>query len=138
MIREAEKGQAVKLREKIVGYHANALYLWALMQDMPTVSYTRSMAESEFKPKGSIRMAIEWLEWVPYKEKNPYSSPIKQRGEAYRWSQIARGRFSHADANCVPIPRVLLARTRLCAQLRERIERKMQEAHGRTVGRNQS
>ena len=31
-------------------------------------SYTRRMAENEFKPKGSIRMAIEWLEWVAYKE----------------------------------------------------------------------
>ena len=69
IIRETEKGQAVKLCEKIVGYDANALYLWALLQDMPTVSYTRRMAESEFKPKGSIRMAIKGLEWVPHKEK---------------------------------------------------------------------
>ena len=61
-IREAEKGQAAKLCEKIMGYDANALYLWALTQDMPTGSYTRRMAENEFKPKGSIRMAIEWLE----------------------------------------------------------------------------
>ena len=30
-IREAAKGQAAKLSEKIVGYDANALYLWALM-----------------------------------------------------------------------------------------------------------
>ena len=67
-IREAEKGQAAKLCEKIVGYDANALYLWALMQNMPTGSYTRRMAENEFKPKGSIRMAVEWLEWVAHKE----------------------------------------------------------------------
>ena len=39
-IREAEKGQAAKLCKKIVGYDANALYLWALMQNMPTGSYT--------------------------------------------------------------------------------------------------
>ena len=37
-IREAEKCQAAKLCEKIVGYDANALYLWALMQNMPTGS----------------------------------------------------------------------------------------------------
>ena len=67
-IREAEKGQAAKLCEKIVGYDANALYLWALMQNMPIGSYTRRMAENEFKPMGSIRMAIEWLEWVAHKE----------------------------------------------------------------------
>ena len=67
-IREAEKGPAAKLCEKIVGYDANALYLWALMQNMPTGSYTRRMAENKFKPKGSIQMAIEWLEWVAHKE----------------------------------------------------------------------
>ena len=61
-IREAEKGQAAKLCEKIVGYDANALYLWALMQNVPTGSYTRRMAENELKPKSSVRMAIEWLE----------------------------------------------------------------------------
>ena len=52
-----------------MGYDANALYLWALIQDMPTGSYTRRMVENEFKPKGSIRMAIEWLEWVARKER---------------------------------------------------------------------
>ena len=38
------------------------------MQNMPTGSYTRCMAENEFKPKGCIRMAIKWLEWVAHKE----------------------------------------------------------------------
>ena len=57
-IREAEKGQDAKLCEKIVGYDANALYLWAVMQNMPTGSYTRRLAENEFKLKGSIKMAI--------------------------------------------------------------------------------
>ena len=32
-IREAEKGQATKPCENFIGYDANALYLWALMQD---------------------------------------------------------------------------------------------------------
>ena len=68
-IREAEKGQDAKLCEKIVGYDANALYLWALMQNMPTGSYTRRLAENEFKPKSSVRMAIEWLEWVAHEER---------------------------------------------------------------------
>ena len=38
------------------------------MQDMPTGSYARRFAENEFKPKSSIKMAIEWLEWVGHKE----------------------------------------------------------------------
>ena len=37
-IREAEEGQDAKLCQKIVGYDANALYLWAIMQNMPTGS----------------------------------------------------------------------------------------------------
>ena len=67
-IREAEEGEAAKLCEKIVGYDANALYLLALMQDMPKGSYTRRLSDNEFKPKSSVRMAIEWLEWVANKE----------------------------------------------------------------------
>ena len=67
-LREAERGQAAKLSQKIVGYDANALYLWALTQDMPTGSYEQRLAENEFKPKGSIRMANDWLEFVAHKE----------------------------------------------------------------------
>ena len=68
-IRTAEEGEAAKLCEKIVGYDANALYLWPLMQNMPTGSYTRRLAENEFKPKSSIKMAIEWLEWVAHQDR---------------------------------------------------------------------
>ena len=39
------------------------------MQNMPAGSYTRCMAENEFKPKGSLRMAMEWLEWVAHEER---------------------------------------------------------------------
>lgn len=53
------RGQTVKLCEKIVGYDANTLYLWAIMQDIPTGSYTRCQAGNEFKPKSSIQMVIE-------------------------------------------------------------------------------
>ena len=35
--------------KKIVGYDANALYLWAIMQDMPTGSFTRRREETGFK-----------------------------------------------------------------------------------------
>ena len=67
-IREAEIGPAAKLCPKIVGYDTNALYLWALMQNMPTGSYTRRLGENEFKPKRSVRIAIGWLECVALKE----------------------------------------------------------------------
>ena len=48
----------------IVGYDANALYLWALMQDMPTGWYVRRHAENGFHPQQAQpygQMAIQWL-----------------------------------------------------------------------------
>ena len=48
----------------IVGYDANALYLWALMQDMPTGWYVRRRAENKFRPQQAQpygQMAIQWL-----------------------------------------------------------------------------
>ena len=65
-LREVEmeaKGQVPKECQKILGYDANALYLWAIMQDMPTGSYTRRRAETDFKPEHSRKMADEWLAW---------------------------------------------------------------------------
>ena len=48
----------------IVGYDANALYLWAIMQDMPTGWYTRRREENKFRPQQAQpygQMAIQWL-----------------------------------------------------------------------------
>ena len=50
----------------IVGYDANALYLWALMQDMPTGWYTRRREEKLFQPQQAQpygQMAVQWLTW---------------------------------------------------------------------------
>ena len=50
----------------IVGNDANALYLWALMQDMPTGWYTRRRAEKQFRPQPAQpygQMAVQWLTW---------------------------------------------------------------------------
>ena len=65
-IREKEmedQGKQAKTCQKIVGYDANALYLWAIMQDMPTGSFTRRQEETGSKRESSSRMATEWLEW---------------------------------------------------------------------------
>jgi len=48
---------------EIVGYDANALFLWAIMQQMPNGSYTRRREKTGFKKESSIKMASEWLEW---------------------------------------------------------------------------
>ena len=50
----------------IVGYDANALYLWAIMQDMPTGWYTRRREENKFRPQQAQpygQMAVQWLTW---------------------------------------------------------------------------
>ena len=50
----------------IVGYDANALYLWALMQDMPTGWYMRRREERQFRPQQAQpfgQMAVQWLTW---------------------------------------------------------------------------
>ena len=48
----------------IVGYGANALYLCALMQDMPTGWYTRRRLERKFRHQQAQpfgQMAVHWL-----------------------------------------------------------------------------
>ena len=50
----------------IVGYDANALYLWALMQEMPTGWYTRRREKMQFRPQQAQpfgQMAVQWLTW---------------------------------------------------------------------------
>ena len=54
---------------KIVGYDANALYLWAIMQDMPTGWYTRRREENKFRPQQAQpygQMAAQWLTSVSF------------------------------------------------------------------------
>ena len=55
-----------KTCKKIIGYDANALYLWSIMQEMPTGHFVRRKSENQFRretPRRYERMAIEWLEW---------------------------------------------------------------------------
>ena len=37
--------------QKIVGYDANVLYLWAMGQEMPEGMFVRRCAENQFKPE---------------------------------------------------------------------------------------
>ena len=53
-----------ELCRKIEGYDANALYLWTIMQDMPTGWYTRRREENGFRPQQAQpygQMAAQWL-----------------------------------------------------------------------------
>lgn len=54
-----------KTCEKIIGFDANALYLWSIAQEMPSGFFIRRMREDNFRP---IRHSIYtlmyiWMEW---------------------------------------------------------------------------
>lgn len=65
-LREPDVG---KLAARLEGYDANALYLWALMQDMPTEHPVRRLKETNYsyqKQDFFGQMAREWLEWIAH------------------------------------------------------------------------
>ena len=55
--------------KKIVGYEANALYLWALKQDMPTGPFTIRKREDNFRlvKRDRYLKAFYYLEWLKRK-----------------------------------------------------------------------
>ena len=62
--KEVTKIRGEETCRSIVGYDANAPYLWALMQDMPTGWYTRRREEKQFRPQQAQpfgQMAVQWL-----------------------------------------------------------------------------
>ena len=70
-LKEAKYGEAAKTCEGVTGFDCNALYLWCIMQDMPTGWFVRRRADNDFKPEKSHRQsrsATEWLEWVMTRE----------------------------------------------------------------------
>jgi hypothetical protein len=64
-IRPAEYDDPIQCK-KIIGFDANALYLWSIIQNMPTGHFARRTLETEFKretPRRYECIAIQWLEW---------------------------------------------------------------------------
>ena len=60
-----------KLCQSVIGFDANALYLWALSQQMPTGWYIRRRTENNFKledPFRQSKQATAWLKWIQYKQ----------------------------------------------------------------------
>ena len=65
-LRQNEYGETARQCRSIVGYDANALFLWSLMQYMPMGWYTRRREENDFRPESAQlygQMAAEWLTW---------------------------------------------------------------------------
>ena len=62
-------GEAAKTCQSIVGYDANALYLWCIMQDIPTGCYVKHKEEDQFKPHQPDvwgKTASEWIDWIAH------------------------------------------------------------------------
>ena len=60
------RDNATKPCGRIVGYDANALYLWALNQNMPTGTYVRRLKENDFRPEARDKYAsaYHWMDWL--------------------------------------------------------------------------
>ncbi len=59
------RGNPAKPVSKIVGFDANALYLWALTQPMPVGLYTTwTPSQDGLVPHKTWRAADEWLAWI--------------------------------------------------------------------------
>ena len=99
----------------IVGYDANALYLWALMQDMPTGWYVRHREENGFRPQQAQpygQMAVQWLTWeaakngctirhqVNGREKRIGKLPVDGWCAETRTAYQFHGCYFHGCTNC--------------------------------------
>ena len=65
-IRQSDYGNASRLCQAVAGYDANALYLWAISQDMPTGWHSRRREQNNFIRESAQlhgQMASEWLTW---------------------------------------------------------------------------
>ena len=64
-IRHSQYGQAARPVQRVVGYDANALYLWALSQHMPVGLFTTWIPCGDgLEPTKCWRVVDEWLAWV--------------------------------------------------------------------------
>ena len=73
----------------IVGYDDNALYLSAIMQDMPTGWYVRCREENGFRPQHAQpygQMAVQWLTWESVR--TGYSIHQQVNGRAKRIGKL--------------------------------------------------
>jgi hypothetical protein len=84
-----------KICQNIVGYDANALYLWALGQPMPTGCFVRRLAEDRFKPKLSTdyMSMYFWMDHVAKQEN------IKILHKLNNGSEVRFGKYL-ADGYC--------------------------------------
>ena len=86
-IREHVYGENAQECQAVIGYDANALYLWCIMQDMPSGNCVRRRVEDNFKPYQPDswgKTASEWLDYEAHtnaiKIRHKYNGKEKQIG----------------------------------------------------------
>ena len=89
-LREIEYGEDAKTCQKIVGFDANSLYLWAIAQELPTGPYVIRNSETNFKPEYIYNdgIATAYLEYISGKKGCLYSTRLKRWGESGRLLEI--------------------------------------------------
>ena len=60
------RGNVDKKCQTIVGFDANALYLWSIGQNMPSGSFVRRKAENDFKPekRDKYSLMFDWMDYM--------------------------------------------------------------------------
>ena len=64
------KNDESNICQNIIGFDANALYLWAIGQDMPVGAFNRRKKRTGFKPekRDSYLKMYDWMEWKNFSE----------------------------------------------------------------------
>lgn len=75
--------------KRIVGYDSNALYLWALDQEMPTGEFVRCQ-ENYFRPVEVIEKYISQYNWINWLSHNSGLN-IQHK----KWTQVTRSASDH-------------------------------------------
>ena len=83
LLRTNQENIPSKPCEGVVGYDANALYLWAMQQMMPTGWFVRRKAETNFKAdtqkfKRNSRVAHQWLSYIEHAENTEIRTSFNQ------------------------------------------------------------
>ena len=138
-LRQNEYGEAARPCRSIVGYDANALYLWSLMQDMPMgwCDATRRDATTggeRLPPRIGAAVRTDGCIMVDVgirTQGTSHTASDQRTREENR--QTSGGRMVQRDEDGLSVPRVLFSR--LLVQPR-RGERRQRETHGATARRD--
>ena len=131
-----------KVCQRLVGFDANALYLWAIGQLMPTGPFIRRKVENEFRPerRDKYMSMYYWMDWLNHsenkhilhklnygKEKRIGPYPVDGYDPQTNTVYQHQGCYYHAHRNC-PITKYIksekwhkeqpkkLERTKVCSQ----------------------